>query len=154
MCLFRMVLKTLGIPVAVAAIVVALANPAQATGTMTILRANGQSNVYDGVEIKVMHGALFLTSGDGKGTLVIHRAACSYQGKVLVCFPTSATLIQSGEASPLDLKTGTLYFNSTDSPQPLVLSTKKLPAHSLLASFTTYHGTYVSLNGRIDRVVK
>jgi hypothetical protein len=127
---------------------------ANATGTITIRQHDGDVNTYDDVAIKVIHGALFLTTADGKGTLVIHRAACSYQGKLLVCFATSATLIQAGQTSPLDLKTGTVYLNDTDDAQPLVLSSTKVPAHSILLSLTTDRGTYVTLNGRIDRVVK
>ncbi|MGZ3509915.1 MAG: hypothetical protein ACXVAC_16165 [Vulcanimicrobiaceae bacterium] len=130
------------------------AAPAGATGTITIRQNDGRVNAYNDVTINVIHGALFLTSEDGKGTLVIHRAACSYQGKLLTCFATSATLIQAGQTNPLDLKTGTVYLNSTDAPQPLVLSTAKVPAHSILLSLTTYRGTYVNLNGRIDKVVK
>jgi hypothetical protein len=127
---------------------------AGATGTMTIVQANGHTNIYDDVEIKVVHGALYMTSADAKGTIVIDRAACSYQGKLMVCLATGATLIQAGETSPLDFKHGTVYLNDTDDYQSLVLSTTKVAPHSLLVSFTTKRGTYLSLNGRIDKVVK
>ena len=128
--------------------------PAAATGTVVIRQSTGHVDAYKDVTIKIIHNALFLTSADGKGTLVITRAACSYQGNLLVCFPTSATLVQTGQTSLLDLKTGTLYLNLTDSPEQLVLSTKKVPAHSILFSFTTRRGTYIDLNGRIDKVVR
>jgi hypothetical protein len=128
--------------------------PAAAKGTMVVHRFNGNVNTYKEVEIKVLHGALFVTTKDGKGTLVIHRAACSYQEKVLVCFPTSVSLVQGGKTQPLDLKTGTLYFNTTDDAQPLVLSSRKIPPHSMLLSLSTKRGTYASMNGRIDQVVK
>jgi hypothetical protein len=72
----------------------------------------------------------------------------------MACFATNATLVQAGETSPLDFKRGTIYVNDTDDYQPLVMSTTKVPPHSILASFTTKRGTYVSLNGRIDKVVK
>jgi hypothetical protein len=127
---------------------------ARATGTLTIRQANGHTDVYDGVEIKVIHNALYMTSEDGKGTLVINRAACSYQGKVMVCFVTSAALVQAGETSPLDFQRGTLYVNLTGDPQPLVLTTTKIAPHSVLLSITTKKGTYVGLTGRIDKVVK
>lgn len=127
---------------------------ARASGTVTIRQANGQTNVYHDVVIKVIHGALFMTSADGKGTLIIARAACSYQGDLMVCFATGATLVQAGETNPLDFRQGTLYVNSTDKPQPLLLSTTKVAPHSVLLSFTTKRGTYVNLSGRIDKVVK
>lgn len=127
---------------------------AGATGTVMIRQNDGRVNVYKQVSIKVLHGALFLTSRDGKGTLVIHRAACSYQGKLLVCFATSASLVQAGKTSPLDLKTGTVYLNSTDAPQPLVLSSTKVPPHSIMLTLSTDRGTYIASDGRIDKVVK
>jgi hypothetical protein len=128
--------------------------PAAPKGTMIVHRFNGNVNTYKNVAIKVLHGALYVTTDDGKGTLVIHRAACSYQGKILVCFPTSMSLVQTGKTQPLDLKTGTLYFNTTDEVQPLVLSSTKIPPHSMLGSLSTKRGTYASVNGRIDQVVK
>ncbi|HEV3091640.1 MAG TPA: hypothetical protein VGX91_09425 [Candidatus Cybelea sp.] len=127
---------------------------AQASGTITIVHKGGQPEVYDSVAIKVLHGALYVTSEDGKGTLVISRAACSHQGDLMVCLVTHATLVQAGSTSPLDLKTGTIYVNSTDDPLQLVLSTTKVPPHSIWLSMTTDRGTYVSLTGRIDKVVQ
>ena len=143
--------------IALPAFLVALAfgsAAAGAKGTVTVLQTDGHVDVYKDVSIKVIHNALFLTSADGKGTLVIHRAACSYQAELMVCFVTSATLVQAGKTSPLNFKIGSLYVNSTDAPQQLALSTKKVAPHSVLLSFTTKRGTYVNLIGRIDEVVK
>lgn len=125
-----------------------------AKGTFVIRHANGQVNTYKNVSIKILHGDLYVTASDGKGTFIVNRAACSYQGKLMVCYATGATLVQAGKTSAIDLKTGTVYVNATDDPQPLVLSSAKVPAHSVLLSLTTDRGTLVSLNGRIDRVVK
>jgi hypothetical protein len=127
---------------------------ARAMGTVTIRQADGETNTYHDVKIKVLHGALYMTSADGQGTLVINRAACSYQGQLMVCFATSATLVQAGRARPLDFETGTLYLNTTDDPAPLALSSAKVPAHGILLSFSTKRGTYVNLSGRIDKVVQ
>jgi len=110
---------------------------AQATGTILIQQSTGQSNTYNNVAIKVLHGSLYLTTADGRGTLVITRAACSHQGELMVCFVTNATLVQSGMTSPLDFERGTVYVNDTDSDQQLVLSTAKVPAHGILLSLTT-----------------
>jgi hypothetical protein len=128
--------------------------PARAMGTMTIRKADGHTDVYSDVEVKVIHNALYMTSEDGKGTLLINRAACSYQGKVMVCLVTGATLVQAGETNPLDFKRGTLYVNMTGDPQPLVLTTTKIAPQSVLLSITTKKGTYIGLTGRIDKVVK
>ena len=73
---------------------------AQATGTIIIQQSSGQSNTYDNVAIKILHGSLYLTTADGRGTLVISRAACSHQGEVMVCLATNATLVQSGHDEP------------------------------------------------------
>jgi hypothetical protein len=127
---------------------------AQATGTILIQQSSGEANTYDNVAIKIMHGSLYLTTADGRGTLVIARAACSHQDQILVCFATNATLVQSGMTSPLDFDRGTIYINDTDSQQPLVLSTSKVPAHGILVALTTKRGTYIGLTGRIDKVVQ
>lgn len=127
---------------------------AAAKGTMTIVQADGDKDTYSDVEIKVIHGALYMTSEDGKGTMVITRAACSHQAQLMVCYATNATLVQSGETSPLDFKRGTVYVNDTDDYQPLVMSTTKVAPHSIMLSFTTKRGTYVTVNGSIDKVVK
>ncbi len=127
---------------------------ARAAGTVLIQQSDGHRNTYSDVAIKVIHNALYITSSDGRGTIVINRAACSYQGQLMVCLPTSAALVQSGETSPLDFKNGTLYVNDTDEPQALTMSTAKVPPHGIMLSFTTKRGTYVNLSGRIDKVVK
>ncbi|HVA32625.1 MAG TPA: hypothetical protein VNG31_00665 [Candidatus Baltobacteraceae bacterium] len=132
-----------------------LANgPARASGTVSIQQSDGSVNSYSDVGIKVIRGALYLTTADGKGTLVINRAACAYQREIFVCLPTSVTLVQAGSAKPLDLATGTVYANRTDQPQPLALSSKRLPPHSILLSISTDRGTYISLSGTIDKVTK
>lgn len=127
---------------------------ARASGTVTVRQTDGQTKVYHDVVIKVIHGALYMTSADGKGTLIIHRAACSYQGALMVCYATSATLVQAGQTTPLDFKSGMLYVNSTDEPVPLMLSSQKVPPHSIVLSVSTKRGTYISLSGRIDKVVE
>ncbi|HVN68699.1 MAG TPA: hypothetical protein VMU38_03470 [Candidatus Binatia bacterium] len=144
---------------AIAAVLTLLASafaavPARATGTITIVQSDGESNSYPEAVIKIIHSALYVTSADGKGTLVINKAACSYQGDLMVCFLTNATLVQAGKTSPLDFARGTVYLNLTDDPQPMAMTTKKVDPHSMLLSFTTKRGTYVSASGRIDKVVK
>ena len=76
------------------------------------------------------------------------------QGKLMVCFATNATLIQNGKMSQLDFERGTIYANDTDDFQPLVMSTEKVPPHSIMFSMTTKRGTEVTLSGRVDQVVK
>ena len=131
-----------------------LGSAARATGTIDIHHKSGTTNTYNDVEIKVLSGSLFLTTDDGDGTIVITRAACSYQGKVIVCLPTLAALVQDGETSPLDLKTGTIYLNYTGEAQPLSLSSQKIPANNAMLALTLRNGTFITLKGRIDQVIK
>ena len=127
---------------------------AGAMGTITIVHSNGDRNVYNNVSIEIIHGALYMTSEDGKGTMIIKDAACSHQNKLMVCYATKATLVQSGEVTPLDFRSGTVYLNDTDDFQPLVLSTAKVAPHSIMLSYTTKIGTLVTCTGGIDKVVK
>ncbi len=127
---------------------------AQATGTLSVHRQNGGINTYRTVEIKVLSGALFVTSQDGAGTIVVSNAACSYQAKIIVCLPTAVALVQGGSSHALDLKSGTVYLNYTDSDQPMSRTTTKLPAHNVMLAFSTSKGTSVTLSGVIDQVIK
>ncbi len=128
--------------------------PASAEGTVTIQHNDGTTDTYNDVAIKVIHSALFVTSADGKGTMVINRAACAYQGETYVCLPTSVTLVQSGSSNAVDLSSGTIYANMTDNPQQLSLSSQHLGPHSILLSITTKKGTTINLTGTIDKVTK
>ncbi len=113
---------------ATVAVIAGLGSPvvAGATGTITIHHKTGTSNTYRDVEIKLFSGSLFLTTDDGNGTLVITRAACSYQGEIIVCLPTNAALVQDGESNALSLKSGTVYLNYTGADQQLSKSTTKI----------------------------
>lgn len=127
---------------------------ARATGTISIHHTAGATNTYSDVEIKVFSGSLFLTSDDGDGTIVVTKAACSYQGKVIVCLPVAAALVQDGKSNALALKNGTIYLNYTNAPQPLSSSSSKLPANSVMMALTTKNGTFITARGRIDQVIQ
>jgi hypothetical protein len=127
---------------------------AYAAGTMSIHHVNGDVNTYRDVDIRIFSGSLFLTSEDGDGTLVVTRAACSYQGKIIVCLPTGAVLVQNGASHALNLKTGTIYLNYSDASQPLSRTSAKLAANSVMVALSTRNGTVINLQGRIDEVVK
>lgn len=127
---------------------------ARATGTIHIHHAAGTTSTYNDVEVRVFSGSLFLTSDDGDGTIVVTQAACSYQGKIIVCLPIAAALVQEGESNALNLKTGTIYLNYSDAAQPLSFSSAKLPAHSIMLALTLRDGTFIDVRGRIDEVVE
>ena len=99
---------------------------ARAGGTLQIHDSSGSFNTYTGVTVNVFSGSLFITTADGDGTLVVNRSACSYQGKIIVCLPTSVILVQDGKSNALSLTTGTIDLNYTTEPQPLSLSSAKL----------------------------
>ncbi len=139
---------------AVAVCFAASSASAKATGTITIHHTDGTRDSYNDVDVRVFSGSLFLTSEDGDGTIVVDRAACSYQGKIIVCLPTSAALVQNGASRALNLKSGTIYLNYDDAPQPLSRSSAKLPPHSILLALSTRNGTVISVRGRIDQVIK
>ncbi len=151
--------KVLNIPSRIAAAGIAVCCAlipavASSTGTINIQHKDGSVNTYRDVEIKVFSGSLFLTTDDGDGTIVITRAACSYQEKIIVCLPTNAALVQEGESNALNLKTGTIYLNYTDAEQPLSHSSAKLPAKSIMLTISTRNGTFINVRGRIDQLIK
>lgn len=137
-----------------AAVFVSAGVTARAEGTVRIQQANGGVQVYDNVKIQILHQTLNVTSSDGKGTLIIYRAACSYQGEIMACLPTGVTLVQGGDVSPIKIVSGTVYVNNTDGAQTLSLSTMQVPAHSIVMALKTGKGTYITMNGTIDKVAK
>jgi hypothetical protein len=126
--------------------------PAGATGTVRIQQNNGAVRIYDGAVIRVKHNTIRIWSHDGKGTLVINRAACSYVGELQRCLPTTFELKQSGQTKTIQLVNGLVYFNPTDSSQQLSLSSQQLPARGLMLMLHTLHGTYISVHGQIDEL--
>lgn len=148
-------LLTVAVALAASLLWIVAASPAaRATGTMMIQHSSGDVDNYDDVEFRIFSGTMFLTSDDGDGTLVVSKASCSYQGKIIVCLPTSIALVQDGESSLLNLRNGTIYLNYTDEDQPMTMSSQKIKAHSAIVSFTTKSGTYVNAVGRLDTVIK
>jgi hypothetical protein len=149
----RLTIRLAALAAAIACVVV-VATVARATGTLQINHKDGSVNTYEGVTINVFSGSLFLTTADGKGTLVVNRSACSYQAKLIVCLPNSVILVQKGKSNALALTTGTVYLNYTDDAQPLTLTSAKLPPHTAMVSFSTSSGTYVNLLGTLDQVIR
>ena len=141
---------------AIVAVMTSVIGPvaADATGTIKIQHKGGTVNTYPDVEIKIFSGSLFLTTEDGRGTLVVTRAACSYQEKIIVCLPTTAALVQGGNSNALSLQSGTIYLNYTDVDQPLSRTSKKLPPNSIMLALTTANGTFIDVHGRIDQLIK
>jgi hypothetical protein len=122
----------------------------RAEGTVYIQRADGSSNTYTGVRIAIIANKLHITSSDGKGTLVIERAACSHQGEILVCLPTLITNHQNGEDRPFNLKYGTIYANLTSDYQQLSYSSQHLAPNGVMISLVTANSTHVNITGTID----
>ncbi len=148
-------LRSLSIGVAALLAIAAMAVvPARAEGTARIQQSSGAVNTYSDVKIQIVQKTLSVTSADGKGTMIIYRAACSYQGDILMCLPTGVTLVQGGSVSPIKLVSGTVYANLTADPHNLAMSSTKLPAHSVTMALKTQRGTYITVNGTIDKETK
>ncbi len=73
--------------------------------------------------------------------------------KIIVCLPTAAALVQEGKSNALNLRTGTIYLNYTNSEQPLSRSSAKLPANSVMLTLSTNNGTFINVRGRIDELI-
>ena len=128
--------------------------PSLAKGTIRIQHSNGDTNVYQNVGITVVHRTLRITSADGKGTLIVSQAACSYAGKLERCSPERVTLEQGGATKPINISSGTIYVNPTDDTQTLSLSSTQLPPHGILLIIRTKIDTYISMSGQIDGLVR
>ncbi|HXM06243.1 MAG TPA: hypothetical protein VN936_02205 [Candidatus Acidoferrum sp.] len=127
---------------------------AGATGTARIVHPDGSQKTYADVRIAVRDQAMWITSHDGRGTLVFGKAACTKVDALLECLPYDATLFQNGEKRHIPLRSGTVWMNPTKINQPLTHSSTQVPPHGVLLAVETKTGTYVTLTGVIDEVSK
>lgn len=154
LCNFRVTIGRIAALAAAVVLCVGSGAPARADGMAQIQQADGTVDTYPGVKIQIVQKSLTMTSPDGKGTLIVSRAACFYRGDIMLCLPTGATLVQAGSVSSIKLKSGTIYLNLTGQSQPLSRSSMQLPPHSVMVALTTARGTYISLSGTIDKESK
>jgi hypothetical protein len=127
---------------------------ALASGTVRVQQNDGSVRNYPDVSLRIVHRTLRITSHDGKGTLIIDHAACSYVGELERCLPYGAKLQQSGKTRPITIVSGTIYFNPTSETQTLPLSSTRLVPRGILLSLRTKIGTYVSLSGKLDELIR
>lgn len=126
-----------------------------ARGTARAQESDGTLRTYHQVVIRVVdHHAVYITSANGKDTLMVHKSACTTVGKLERCLPYRITLLKSGVPHRIDLQRGTEYLNRTDTVQVLPHSSMQVPAHALLLSLLTAHGTTISVSGTIDGYVQ
>ena len=122
---------------------------AGAKGTVTVQQVDGSVQSYPNSSIRVVNKTLQLVSPDGKGTLVIKDAACSYVEQLLRCLPYTAVLTQKGN-HPIPIAQGAIYFNTTNQKQQLKYSSTQVGANSVYGLVKTVHGTYVTIIGALD----
>ena len=127
---------------------------ADATGTARVQQSDGSLKVYSNVRIVVQHKTMSLTSSDGKGTIVISKAACTQVNDMYRCLPYAVTLDQNGRSVPITLQSGTVWLNPTSTKQPLPQSSIQVEPHGVMLSLQTKRGTYVSLTGTADVLSK
>jgi hypothetical protein len=128
--------------------------PAQAAGIARVQHTDGKVETYQvSIRIAKMNEmkTMRISTLDGKGTLIIKQAACSAAGEIMRCFPYDIALDQDGSTKPINLQSGTLYVNSTDSPQQMPYSSAHIAPHSILLTLRTKLGTYINVDGQIDR---
>ena len=127
---------------------------ASAAGTARIQQSDGATRTYSNVHIRIANQRMSITSSDGKGTLVVGKAACSMIGGLMRCYPSGVMLDQNGRQQQIPLQSGTVWFNPGSAPLTLPYASTSLPARGVLMSLRTGSSTYVSLDGTVDEVIK
>jgi hypothetical protein len=127
---------------------------ASAAGSARIQQSDGSVKTYHDVRITVHDQSMWMTSSDGRGTLVLGKAACTKTGALIRCIPYDATLDQNGKQTHIPLQSGMVWLNPSRSPQQLSHSSTRLPSHGVLMAVRSKAGTYVSLTGIVDKVGK
>jgi hypothetical protein len=128
---------------------------ADAEGVARVQQSDNSVQQYPNVTIRVVKPkALTVTTADGKGTLILDQAACSYSGELQRCLLTHASLRQSGVTKDLDFDKGTVYVNLTEATQPLSHSSATLRPKGVLVAIRSKVGTFITVTGTIDEVEK
>jgi hypothetical protein len=134
------------------AFTISAATIAEAKGSARVQQSDGSVQTYPNVSIRIRNKTLRITTADGKGTLIIDKAACSYLGALQRCLPYSIMLHQGGGDSRINFDQGTVYANLTDARQQLPQSSTQIPPRGILLALRTKAGTYITLSGTIDEM--
>jgi hypothetical protein len=133
------------------ALVLALAAPAWATGTVRIQQHDNAVQTYTDVALRIVGKTLTLTSADKVSTVVISGVNCAAAGDLTRCTGGGLSLQQDGKTNVVPFKNATFYFNLTDQDQMLPLSTMKVSPHSVVFAARTTKGTFITGSGRLDQ---
>jgi hypothetical protein len=133
-----------------AVLVLSLAAPAAATGTVRIQQADDSVQTYTSVRMRVANNTLTLTSADNVSTVVITGADCDKGPSLTRCNGGTISLRQNGSHA-IPFRSATFYFNLTDQDQQLPLSTVKVGPHSVLFAAHTRKGTFITGSGTLDQ---
>jgi hypothetical protein len=147
-------MRSLPIAILLVALTLCLASAADAKGTVRVQQSDGSTQVYPNVTLRIVNQTLRITTQDGKGTLVVTKAACSFEGDLMRCLPYELQLIQGGSENKLDFQQGTLYWNKTDTKQQLSASSTQVPPNGVLGLLLTKKGTIIAISGVIDEQSK
>jgi hypothetical protein len=148
-------LARVGCAIACVAFAASLGTVAGAKGVSIIQKAGKDPERYPGVGITVTKNtSLTVTSPDGKDKLIIDKAACFMVGALQRCLVSGVSLQKNGQTKPLDLESGTVYVNLTNSNQPMSHTSSRLPPKGVLIALKTRIGTYITVDGVIDGDVK
>ncbi len=123
---------------------------APAKGTVRIQQVDNLVQTYSDVNIFLLGKKLMLTSSDNVSTIVIGGSRCVPMEELFHCTGGGLSVIRNGLTYTLPFKSASFYFNLTDRPQPLSLSSTKVGARSVLFVAQTSKGTYITGNGRLD----
>jgi hypothetical protein len=138
---------------AVATALVAVTSVAGDTKGLTVVhQIDGSVQTYRDVFLRDAGTTIWIRSADQRGILVISDGACSFVNEIQRCLPYAVTLKQQGESHQIPLSHGTVFMNLTATSRTLPLSSKVLVPREVLIFLKTERGTYVTVDGMLDRV--
>jgi hypothetical protein len=139
------------VPVVLGALIAAVA-PAASEGITRIQQADGTTQVYHHVMMRMSGRTLWLRSGDHRGILEVTSGACRYLDGLQRCLPYQTVYHDHGVAHTIALEHGTVYTNTTGENVQLPHSADRLGPHEVLVLLHTMRGTYVSVKGTLDQI--
>jgi hypothetical protein len=126
--------------------------PGAAEGVTRIQQADGTTQIYRHVTMRMAGPTLWLRSGDHAGVLEVTSGACTYLAGLQRCLPYKTVYHDRGTAHAIALEHGAIYTNLTGNAVQLPHSGDRLGPHEVRVVLHTMRGTYVTVQGTLDQL--
>lgn len=125
-----------------------------AKGEMSVEYPDGETDIYEEMQIFHTPDTLYLKDASGINTVVISKAECTKEGQLLYCDRAKVFLENYGVSEEIVFTQLALFINETSSRQEIQGSRLVLKPKTILLEGVTKKGTFITAFGKIDSTEK